>query len=393
MVAESSVVVDVSETDSWSPLVAATPWPRLDTQPPKPLQVAPQTRREDNESVAASILTGSHDPVPSPRLDISDRGAESPLEVHDELHAAVVADDAEEPSGLVAAAEPSTPTETVGLDTRDLSSDAHRPQPADHLELFPDSMLAPAFSLLAQAADGESQPTADVVEGSPSDDNPLEFQLIEESFEPAIAVDHAAILASVDDGARAGEVEETSEEPIVIDLEEIDLNAELEAVISEHHAMAFRSDQSAAIGLWMPLGGFVPWPPLQGVRIEGDFRAVAPTLPAPSIPAPPPDWVTLIESLRQDIDRLRTEREQLAQAAVISSGHVAEPAAPQPATPVASSPAPRTPPAPSRKRRRKQPPAIQDEWGFFDPEQCGFSALLEKLDEVTGTGEDLTADS
>ena len=26
---------------------------------------------------------------------------------------------------------------------------------------------------------------------------------------------------------------------------------------------------------------------------------------------------------------------------------------------------------------------IQDEWGFFDPAQCGFSALLAKLDEIT----------
>jgi hypothetical protein len=26
---------------------------------------------------------------------------------------------------------------------------------------------------------------------------------------------------------------------------------------------------------------------------------------------------------------------------------------------------------------------VQDEWGFFDPDQCGFSALLTKLDEIT----------
>jgi hypothetical protein len=27
--------------------------------------------------------------------------------------------------------------------------------------------------------------------------------------------------------------------------------------------------------------------------------------------------------------------------------------------------------------------AVQDEWGFFDPSKCGFSALLAKLDEIT----------
>jgi hypothetical protein len=33
------------------------------------------------------------------------------------------------------------------------------------------------------------------------------------------------------------------------------------------------------------------------------------------------------------------------------------------------------------KRQTRQKP-IQDEWGFFDPEQCGFAALLAKLDEI-----------
>ncbi len=38
-----------------------------------------------------------------------------------------------------------------------------------------------------------------------------------------------------------------------------------------------------------------------------------------------------------------------------------------------------------RKKARKEqrPAAVQDEWGFFDPEKCGFAALLAKLDEIT----------
>jgi hypothetical protein len=31
----------------------------------------------------------------------------------------------------------------------------------------------------------------------------------------------------------------------------------------------------------------------------------------------------------------------------------------------------------------KVPKPLQDEWGFFDPERCGFAALLTKLDAVT----------
>jgi hypothetical protein len=37
-------------------------------------------------------------------------------------------------------------------------------------------------------------------------------------------------------------------------------------------------------------------------------------------------------------------------------------------------------PAPPRRRSKTKP--IEDEWGFFDPEQCGFAALLAKLEEI-----------
>ena len=39
------------------------------------------------------------------------------------------------------------------------------------------------------------------------------------------------------------------------------------------------------------------------------------------------------------------------------------------------------PPAPAQQEKSRPP--VQDEWGFFDPEQCGFSALLTKLDEIS----------
>jgi len=67
------------------------------------------------------------------------------------------------------------------------------------------------------------------------------------------------------------------------------------------------------------------------------------------------EWVALVESLRHDVERIRTER--------------------------ADPPAPRTAPAPSSRPRKPKP--AQDEWGLFDPEQCGFAALLAKLEEVT----------
>jgi hypothetical protein len=36
-----------------------------------------------------------------------------------------------------------------------------------------------------------------------------------------------------------------------------------------------------------------------------------------------------------------------------------------------------------RKRKAKQTNNVSDEWGFFDPAQCGFAALVSKLDEIT----------
>jgi hypothetical protein len=76
------------------------------------------------------------------------------------------------------------------------------------------------------------------------------------------------------------------------------------------------------------------WPPLEGVPIEiaGPERT---------------EWSALVASLRQDIEQRSTRK-----------------------------------PAPPPKKRQKP---IQDEWGFFDPEQCGFSALLAKLEEITET--------
>jgi hypothetical protein len=61
-----------------------------------------------------------------------------------------------------------------------------------------------------------------------------------------------------------------------------------------------------------------------------------------------------------------------------------------PASPVVaalSSPDPLPQPKPkvaaTKKSAKSQPKPVQDEWGFFDPDQCGFAALLAKLDEIT----------
>jgi hypothetical protein len=67
------------------------------------------------------------------------------------------------------------------------------------------------------------------------------------------------------------------------------------------------------------------------------------------------DWLEVVAALRRDVERLD-------------------------AAPVAAK-TPKPLKKPARKALKGKP--VQDEWGFFDPEQCGFAALLAKLDEVT----------
>jgi hypothetical protein len=40
------------------------------------------------------------------------------------------------------------------------------------------------------------------------------------------------------------------------------------------------------------------------------------------------------------------------------------------------------PAAKTRKKEKKKQPAVQDEWGLFNPDQCGFPALLARLNEL-----------
>lgn len=102
----------------------------------------------------------------------------------------------------------------------------------------------------------------------------------------------------------------------------------------------------------------------------------------------------LLSSIKRDIEQLRSEQlppsvlkpkvaltKKVKPAEPVSP--VAEPEPPRPAPPeVLETKGTAAPP--SAEKEPPAPPApIQDEWGFFDPNQCGFAALLTKLDEIT----------
>lgn len=181
--------------------------------------------------------------------------------------------------------------------------------------------------------------------------------------------------------------------------------------------------------------------------VEPEHEDARPAPAPAVAPVPDGPWSALLDALRHEVDLLRSERQRPAVAApapVVAAppaAAAAEPNAtsmpvlPAPVAPAAAerlpiaaapvvAPAAATPPAPApvapeatamphplaaldsddapppspqavraareavvrnvaRKKRARKPQPAQDEWGFFDPEQCGFAALLAKLEEVT----------
>jgi hypothetical protein len=217
--------------------------------------------------------------------------------------------------------------------------------------------------------------------------------------------DIAAPIAG-DDVLILHEPQEETTPVVTIEVTVEDTSADSQVDPAGRHARVDADEDAGAVAvleLWMPLsfGTRRSWPNLEGVWAEAQpgppalieiDAAVVPPLdivaaqaPAPPEPAstPKPEWIELIESLRQDLQRLRNE--QTPAAVVVTP--------PEPDVPPAAAPPASRQPAvvadvDTRTKKRAKPikPA-QDEWGLFDPEQCGFAALLAKLDEITQAGD------
>jgi len=115
-----------------------------------------------------------------------------------------------------------------------------------------------------------------------------------------------------------------------------------------------------------------------------------------------PDWGELLDAMRREIevaqsstqpqlDRLASPHLNLdvdlsaLPTAIENLPPAIKPATPEPlAAPVAAS----APPARKTKKVRRVP--AQDEFGFFDPQQCGLSALFAKLDTIAPPGKAVT---
>ena len=87
----------------------------------------------------------------------------------------------------------------------------------------------------------------------------------------------------------------------------------------------------------------------------------------------------LLTAIKRDIEQLRTDRPETGADPSASQESSDHPPAGGRSGVAGAEPAR---PAQTKKRKKGAAP-VQDEWGFFDPEECGFAALLKKLDEIT----------
>ena len=117
-------------------------------------------------------------------------------------------------------------------------------------------------------------------------------------------------------------------------------------------------------------------PDVSAIVDSASERGQAPPAAPPEAedPAGQPELMQLLTAIEQDIEQLRTDRPE-------SGGEPAERRSSK------------TPQKKGRSRsagpktRQESTPPIQDDWDFFDREQCDFAALLTKLDEITDQDE------
>ena len=228
----------------------------------------------------------------------------------------------------------------------------------------------PAFSQVeapaASAVPDASDETAFVVEVSAQTLEDVDFDVAEiieidlsDETLGQVADEEPVFELSMDDGGDEFAIEEPR--PIHVPLSLVSAPAEMDTAPELFADAEIEQPQDTSdFELWMPLsvGATRIWPTIEGVASEFVDLSIVPAA-APAAPkSEHPEWTELIASLRQDMERRR------------------DPVAPTPITRVVP--------------RRKSKP-VQDEWGFFDPQQCGFAALLAKLDEITEASDEQPA--
>jgi hypothetical protein len=187
----------------------------------------------------------------------------------------------------------------------------------------------------------------------------------------------------------------------------VDVEAEDEALELSDFVGVFVDDLPKAPGLSQPLTAPAPAMSLAPVAVSDDDLDLSPLLDEPAV------------VIEKQAPMLVADRATVApRGRVLREEVVAEPAAPAVALVPSQPPAPQSAPTvqvitiptgngshvqasvnvavavsvqvaasvnvvvPTPSKRARKPKPMQDEWGFFDPSQCGFPALMAKLDEI-----------
>lgn len=219
------------------------------------------------------------------------------------------------------------------------------------------------------------------------------------------------IAASVSDLAETGEAPEpAAQEP---DWTSIDLTVSAEAVADEPQAPAVGASEEA-FAVVPDATATTPEPierpacvaeesapPIQEpawAMFDEESRVIEAAVPGETViqePVQTARWMDALEELRREVEQQRGMNQpgvpvaatETPQAIAPEPEPAPAPAPEPPAAPALTQPQPEPVRPAKTSRHRKGPKPPQDEWGFFDPDQCGFAALLEKLEEITRTND------
>jgi len=198
-----------------------------------------------------------------------------------------------------------------------------------------------------------------------------------EGAAPVPALDETAVIEAAAPVSALGETAviqavapvPVPEEAIFAEADLVPVPEETVVEIAAEEAARPRADVTPWTAMYLTPGRM--WPTLEGVQAE----ALPPFDECPPEPEPIAarprhlEWTELVASLRQDVER---RAEPMPASAPPAAARTASVAAARGSRPDAK-----------QKGRGKHVKPAQDEWGFFDPEQCGFAALLAKLEEIT----------
>jgi hypothetical protein len=425
---------------------AAAPPPEsavLATLESDPAMVSEAAALESESGVVASESESVSDPVPDHVLEsviaalaasVSDAPAEPAIQVAsvaeaepapEPLFPAPLDDDAIPPPAAVAAPEPEAEPEPVSV-----------AEVESVYVMDASTALEPILEFIAEAAPIAIEPEPQPAIEAAADIPVLALDAVEDIADVLAAYAPEPAVETPPEPVPEPEPEPAVEAPPArvaaakrppLEVQDVDVDALIAPLLSE---LAAKRSAPVDAREFEPASAFEPPPPAMTrepeVRVRPTYRATTERRslrPSPTdderaaspafatTPSPPPDgeidpmffaddalivppptpaqaersaWIELVESLRQDIERLKTER---------AAAPEVPPAPEEPSSIIkrtmssirrapASAP-PKAPPKPALKPRPKSRRPVEDQWGLFDPEQCGFAALLAKLDEIS----------